>query len=113
MGHTKKESKGQRMVRELRDRADVLKSGQPLTSRYTVRTCRRLVEPTEYDPQQVRRTRREMGVSQAVFADMVGVSESLVQSWEQGFRRPSKMACRLLDEFNRNRDHWRGLLASA
>ncbi|MFI5380300.1 MAG: helix-turn-helix domain-containing protein [Tepidisphaerales bacterium] len=113
MSREKKESKGQRMVRELRDLADVLKSGRPLTSHYTVRTCRRLVEPTEYDPQHVRRTRQAMGVSQTVFADMVGVSESLVQSWEQGFRRPSKMACRLLDELNRNRDHWRGLLASA
>ena len=113
MNRAKKESKGQRIVRELCDLTAALKSGRPLNGRYTVRTCRRLISPTEYDPRRVRMTRQTMGVSQAVFADMVGVSESLVQSWEQGFRRPSKMACRLLDELNRSRDHWRGLLASA
>mgnify|MGYP001124062743 CR=1 FL=1 len=51
----------------------------------------------------MRKTREDLGVSQAVFADMLGVSASLVQSWEQGFRKPSRMACRLLDEISARR----------
>lgn len=47
-------------------------------------------------PEDVKRIRSKLGVSQAVFAEMVGVSTVLVQSWEQGQRSPSAMARRLL-----------------
>lgn len=107
-----KETKSQRVIRELGELADAVESGTPLESRYTLRTCRRLPAPSRYGPLSVRRTREALGASQAVFADMLGVSASLVQSWEQGFRQPSRMACRLLDEINRERKHWRAMLSA-
>jgi DNA-binding transcriptional regulator YiaG len=36
----------------------------------------------------------------------MGVSTALVQHWEQGFRKPSRMACRLFDEINRDPGRW-------
>jgi len=36
-------------------------------------------------------------MSQAVFAEFLGVSAIPVQGWERGVRTPSPLACRLLD----------------
>ena len=54
-------------------------------------------DPGEYPPAAVRKLRDAMGMSQATFAQVIGVSRILVQSWERGVRDPSALACRLLD----------------
>jgi DNA-binding transcriptional regulator YiaG len=66
---------------------------------------------TPYDAAAVRRTRERLGASQAVFAKLVGVSKVLGQSWEQGARKPSKLARRLLDEINRDIERRRRRIA--
>lgn len=109
----KRETKGRRIAREIAALTAAIGRGEHPAKRYTVRTHRRLPDPSEYGPAEVRRTREALGVSQTVFASIVGASPALVQSWEQGFRKPSKMACRLLDEINRGREHWRRLLGAA
>jgi putative transcriptional regulator len=63
-------------------------------------------EPGEYRASDVRKLRRTLGVSQPVFAGLMGVSTVLVQSWEQGQRVPSRMARRLLDEIAREPNRW-------
>jgi putative transcriptional regulator len=68
-------------------------------------------EPGLYDAKRVRATREKLGVSQATFASIVGVSTILAQSWEQGVRVPSKLARRLLDEINRDPTRWRATAA--
>jgi putative transcriptional regulator len=45
------------------------------------------------------RLRRESGMSQAVFARLLNVSTKTVQSWEQGARKPSQAALRLIQVF--------------
>ncbi len=40
--------------------------------------------------------RQKLGMSQAVFARVLNVSAKTVQSWEQGERKPSQTALRLL-----------------
>jgi DNA-binding transcriptional regulator YiaG len=47
-----------------------------------------------------------MGVSQAVFARLLGVSVVLVKSWEAGTREPSPLARRLLDTIRANPPAW-------
>jgi len=47
-------------------------------------------------PGSPREIRARMGVSQAAFAGMMGVSVRTVQDWEQGRRRPSGPAEALL-----------------
>jgi putative transcriptional regulator len=41
-------------------------------------------------------------MSQAVFARMLNVSTKTVQSWEQGVRKPSQAALRLIQVFRQD-----------
>jgi DNA-binding transcriptional regulator YiaG len=71
---------------------------RPLQSKPRVTARRSFVDqPGNYDPLSLRSTRDELGLSQSVFADLVGVSKSLVEHWERGLRGPSVTARRLLD----------------
>src|SRR6185312_15774723 len=67
-------------------------------------------EPGQHTAGDIRKLRRALGVSQPVFAKLMGVSTVLVQSWEQGHRTPSPMARRLLDEIAREPRRWAATL---
>lgn len=54
-------------------------------------------DPAKYDPADVQATRELVGVSQAIFARMLGVSPPLVRAWECGQRTLAPIARRLLD----------------
>ena len=45
---------------------------------------------------EIRAIREKAGVSQAVFAEHIGVTTGLVSKWECGDKRPSRMALKLL-----------------
>ncbi|MBW3554816.1 MAG: helix-turn-helix domain-containing protein [Gemmatimonadetes bacterium] len=62
-------------------------------------TARRVdvVPPPEFGQEDVQRVRERLGLSQAVFADLIGASASTVRAWERGARQPSDMARRLLE----------------
>ena len=47
-------------------------------------------------PQQIKQIREQAHVSQPVFARYLNTSESTVQKWEAGTKRPSGMALKLL-----------------
>jgi putative transcriptional regulator len=47
-------------------------------------------------PRDVRAIRERAGLSQSVFAALLGVSTRTLQDWEQGRRRPSGAAVSLL-----------------
>ncbi len=57
-------------------------------------TC--LSVPSSIDPQAIRKIRERSRVSQPVFAHYLNTSESTVQKWETGAKRPSGMALKLL-----------------
>ena len=87
-----------------------LKSGVAIEEKYT---CRRVVidlKPRKFGPKQVKATRALLSASQPLFAGFLGVSPQTVRSWEQGGKTPSDMACRFMDEIQRNPDYWRGRL---
>lgn len=52
--------------------------------------------PTEIAPQQIKTIREQNHVSQPVFARFLNTTESTVQKWEAGAKRPSGMALKLL-----------------
>jgi putative transcriptional regulator len=58
--------------------------------------ARHLVVPTEIAPVQIRQLREANNVSQPVFARYLNTSESTVEKWETGAKRPSGMALKLL-----------------
>ncbi len=59
----------------------------------------------------IKQMRLKLEISQAVFAQGLGVSTILVSSWEQGLREPSLLARRLLDIVSRDPAGWLASLA--
>jgi putative transcriptional regulator len=96
-----------RIVQGLESFADALEKGEDVTKRFTRRKVVLNLEPRPYDPELVKETRRLMGMSQAMFAQFLGVSVQAVQKWEQGRGKPEPIACRFMDEIRTDPDHWR------
>ncbi|MCA3142449.1 MAG: helix-turn-helix domain-containing protein [Betaproteobacteria bacterium] len=55
-----------------------------------------LTARAEISPEDIKRIREQAHVSQPVFARYLNTSESTVQKWEAGTKRPSGMALKLL-----------------
>jgi putative transcriptional regulator len=102
---------GKKLLASMKQMVDTLESGDQQT--LTIRQVKLPQEPHRYDAADVRATRQRLHISQAIFARLLGVSTVLSQSWEQGTRKPSKLACRLLDEINANPERWRRKLRAA
>lgn len=66
--------------------------------------------PPEVGAEDLTKLRLQSRMSQAVFAQVLNVSTKTVQSWEQGQRKPSKAALRLIQVF---REHPSELLEVA
>ncbi|MBQ0711290.1 MULTISPECIES: DNA-binding transcriptional regulator [unclassified Ochrobactrum] len=58
--------------------------------------ARHLVMPAEMPPSEIRKIRESNHVSQPVFARYLNTSESTVEKWESGVKKPSGMALKLL-----------------
>lgn len=53
--------------------------------------------PAKMEPKRIKRIRESQNVSQPVFARYLNTSESTVEKWESGAKKPSGMALKLLD----------------
>ena len=53
--------------------------------------------PAPMEPKRIKRIRESQKVSQPVFARYLNTSESTVEKWESGAKKPSGMALKLLD----------------
>jgi putative transcriptional regulator len=58
--------------------------------------ARHLAVPAGIEPAQIKQLREANNVSQPVFARYLNTSESTVEKWETGAKRPSGMALKLL-----------------
>jgi len=69
----------------------------------TLREIEALCLPTKkpFLPEDIRRIRTANHVSQAVLAALLGIGKTTVQQWEQGQKKPSGPAQRLLDIIDR------------
>jgi putative transcriptional regulator len=94
------------IIGALTDLRDTLRARTPLETKYTVRQVGVVVPPPQLGPEDVRRTREVLGVSQPVFADFLGTSTSTIRSWEQGQKTPSPMARRLLSLIAADPIYW-------
>ena len=56
-----------------------------------------LAAPPQMEPRRIKRIRVSLKVSQPVFARYLNTSESTVEKWESGAKKPSGMALKLLD----------------
>lgn len=96
---SKRKGAGSRIVAALTEVRDALASGRPIESVLDVRDVE-IALPSAYSGRQVRSLRATMGVSQPVFARLIGVSTELVQQWEQNLATPRPIAARLMDEIS-------------
>lgn len=65
------------------------------TMRHFDETC--LAETKELSPTEIKRLRERYHVSQPVFALYLNTSESTIEKWESGAKRPSGAALKLLN----------------
>jgi putative transcriptional regulator len=93
------------IMHSLRELTKAIQDGVPLNERFTVRTVS-IPEPGKYSPAIVKKLRDQLGMSQAVFAELLGVSRIWVQGWERGVRHPSPLARRLLDTISADPASW-------
>ncbi len=56
----------------------------------------------QYTPRQIKHIRKVNKVSQAVFAAYLNTTPSTVQKWEQGQKKPSRLALKLLNLVDRH-----------
>ncbi|MGH9599831.1 MAG: helix-turn-helix domain-containing protein [Terracidiphilus sp.] len=56
-----------------------------------------LAAPVPMKPRRIKQIRESQRVSQPVFARYLNTSESTVEKWETGAKKPSGMALKLLD----------------
>jgi DNA-binding transcriptional regulator YiaG len=98
---------GAKIVSAFEEAIALLRSGVPLERHLTVRTYKVEFRPREYGPDDVRRVRGLLGMSQVLFARFLGVDANTVRSWEQGTRPPSPIARRFMDEIDNDPEHWR------
>ncbi len=64
------------------------------TMRHFDETC--LTVPTAFEPADIKHLRESNHVSQPVFARYLNTSESTVEKWEAGTKKPSGLALKLL-----------------
>lgn len=93
---------GSEIVGALSDFYNTLKEGggEAVARRFTVRTVELDLEPRNYNGEDVKRVRKMLGLSQALFARFLGASVGAVRSWENGGKKPSNIVCRFLDEIS-------------
>ncbi len=104
---------GEEIIEGLAELKEALATGEPLAARFNCRQVVLELEPHEFEPADVRCTRRLLGASQGVFAKFLGVSLQTVRAWEQGTKSPREVARRFMDEIRRDPTYWRARLQSA
>jgi putative transcriptional regulator len=102
-----KRSIGKEIIEGLEDFASALEKNEDIPEKYTCRKIALDLHPQIYDPALVKKTRAILGVSQAVFAQFLGVAVKTVSSWEQGKNIPQDVACRLMDEIRHDPPYWK------
>lgn len=95
-----KAQKDRQILNELDALGDAIADGT-VERKFTTMRMHLNIPDVEFSGQDVRELRRELAVSQAVFARIIGTSIQTVQAWEQDRTDPPPMACRLLDLIRR------------
>jgi putative transcriptional regulator len=87
-----KDTLGDLLVQSLAEVRDGLR-GRP--GKLTMKTAE-IPDPPDFSAAAVHKLRDRLGLSQDLFAKLLGVSRKLIEAWEAGTRAPSPMARRLL-----------------
>jgi putative transcriptional regulator len=97
---------GSKIVEGMREFTEALESGKVISEHFTCHNVTLKFKPNRYSPLLVKKTRKALRLSQALFANFLGVSPQTVRAWEQGVNVPNDMACRFMDEIRLDPDYW-------
>jgi DNA-binding transcriptional regulator YiaG len=95
-----------RLKQRMAEFTRVLESGDPIEDSFTCRKVKLDLKAMPYTAEAVKHTRKLLDASQSVFSVFLGVSVKTLQAWEQGTQPPNKMACRFMDEIQREPEYW-------
>lgn len=73
------------------------KSTKARAKKLRIDTAKLPNQPKVYAPKDIKKLRNKLHCSQNLLAAYLNVSLNTVQAWEQGFRKPSHSALRLLE----------------
>jgi DNA-binding transcriptional regulator YiaG len=107
---------GERLIAGMESLLTTMKGGglAAVQKKFTVRKVKMATfEVPTLGKEGVLAIRTSLGVSQPVFASLLGVSPALVKGWEQGVKVPSGVALRFLAEVRRNPDYWKARVKEA
>jgi len=104
---TAKSTIGAKLIESLEEFSAALKKDGKVCDKFTHRRVVLNLKPVKYNAKSVKATRLLLRASQSIFAKFLGVSPSAVRSWERDMNVPSAMACRFMDEIQRNPEYWR------
>ena len=99
-------SVGQLLAEGFIELATELKTGKDISKKFTCHKVSLDLQPQFFSPDDVKKTRRILGVSQALFAKFLGFSLNAVRAWEQGVNTPPESARRMMDEIHFNPPYW-------
>jgi putative transcriptional regulator len=89
------------LLRGMREAVAVARGTARPTRVYTVSRLKAdeqsIAKPPAYTKERIVAIRKQMGVSQPIFADVLNVSTPTVRGWEQGVREPDGPSLRLLE----------------
>jgi DNA-binding transcriptional regulator YiaG len=103
---------GTKIVSAFEEAVHVMRSGGSLRGHLTARSHQPEFARPSYGPEDVRRVRELLSMSQVVFARFLGVDPNTVRSWEQGNRPPSSIARRFMGEIEDDPSYWKKKVAS-
>ena len=64
-----------------------------------------MIEPLKlYEKEDIKKIRENAGMSQSVFAEMIGVSKKTIEAWESGSSSPQGPARRILEFLDNDSD---------
>ncbi len=85
---------------------ETVDSVDDLSTFLTVRKVKLSLRPATFSGEQVKAVRESLQVSQAVFADFLGVSVGAVRDWEQGINEPIGPVRRIMEEIRNDLEGW-------
>ncbi|MEQ1827730.1 MAG: helix-turn-helix domain-containing protein [Pirellula sp.] len=103
-------SLGSKIKQRLESFAEKLETVSNLDELQETLTVRKVVlnlSPQPFSAEEIKSIRNQLRLSQAIFAEFMGVAVSTVQDWEQGINEASGPARRVLEEMCRDMDSWR------
>jgi putative transcriptional regulator len=102
----KRQSLAQEIADGINSLTESLKAGETVSEKFSCSRMTLNLQPSDYDAEKVKATRKLLGADRSIFATFLGESLETIKSWEAGVASPCGSARRVLDEIRLAPDYW-------